>query len=160
VDNEGRKFSTNAETDGRFHSKWMNMMYPRLFLARNLLRDDGVIFVSISDHEVAALKFLMNEIFGEENFSAQFIWKSRKYPDSRAKTGVSTDHEYLLLYTRSEFGVLRGIERDETKFSNPDNDSRGLRMNPWGERERRGRARRHCSKNRSRASPKTIRSRG
>ena len=128
VDNEGRKFSTNAETDGRFHSKWMNMMYPRLFLARNLLRDDGVIFVSISDHEVAALKFLMNEIFGEENFSAQFIWKSRKYPDSRAKTGVSTDHEYLLLYTRSEFGVLRGVERDETKFSNPDNDPRGLWM--------------------------------
>jgi adenine-specific DNA-methyltransferase len=128
VDNEGRKYSTNAETDGRFHSKWMNMMYPRLFLARNLLREDGVIFVSISDHEVAALKFLMNEIFGEENFSAQFIWKSRKYPDSRAKTGVSTDHEYLLLYTRSESGVLRGVERDESKFSNPDNDARGLWM--------------------------------
>jgi adenine-specific DNA-methyltransferase len=127
VDNSGAKFGTNPETDGRFHSRWMNMMYPRLYLARNLLSEDGVIFVSISDHEVAALRFLMNEVFGEENFSAQFVWKSRKYPDSRAKTGVSTDHEYILLFTRSEQGVLRGIERDETKFANPDNDPRG----PW-----------------------------
>jgi adenine-specific DNA-methyltransferase len=70
---------------------------------------------------------LMNEVFGEENFSAQFVWKSRKYPDSRAKTGVSTDHEYIVLYTRSDRGVLRGVERDETKFANPDNDPRG----PW-----------------------------
>jgi adenine-specific DNA-methyltransferase len=128
VDTEGRKFGTNTEADGRFHSKWLNMMYPRLYLARNLLREDGVIFVSISDHEVAALRVLMNEIFGEENFSAQFVWKSRKYPDSRAKTGVSTDHEYIVLYTRSEQGVLRGVERDETKFDNPDNDPRGLWM--------------------------------
>ena len=128
IDREGRKFSTNTETDGRFHSKWLNMMYPRLYLARNLLRDDGVIFVSISDHEVAALRLLMNEIFGEECFSAQLVWKSRKYPDSRAKTGVSTDHEYILLYTRSDFGVLRGVERDESKFDNPDNDPRGSWM--------------------------------
>jgi adenine-specific DNA-methyltransferase len=128
VDAEGRKFSTNAETDGRFHSKWLNMMYPRLYLARNLLREDGVIFVSISDHEVGALRFLMNEVFGEESFSAQFVWKSRKYPDSRAITGVSTDHEYILLYTRSDAGVLRGVERDESKFANPDNDPRGLWM--------------------------------
>ncbi len=127
IDAEGRRFGTNADSDGRFHSKWLNMMYPRLYLARNLLREDGLIFVSISDHEVGALRFLMNEIFGEENFSAQFVWKSRKYPDSRAKTGVSTDHEYILLYTRSNFGVLRGIERDEAKFANPDNDARG----PW-----------------------------
>ncbi len=128
VDAEGKKFSTNAETDGRFHSKWLNMMYPRLYLARNLLRENGVIFVSISDHEVGALRFLMNEVFGEENFSAQFVWKSRKYPDSRAITGVSTDHEYILLYTRSDAGVLRGVERDESKFANPDNDPRGLWM--------------------------------
>ena len=58
-------------------------MYPRLYLARNLLRDDGLIFISISDHEVASLRFLMNEIFGEENFSAQLVWKSRKYPIAR-----------------------------------------------------------------------------
>ena len=127
VDNEGRKFSSNTDSDGRFHSKWLNMMYPRLYLARNLLREDGLVFISISDHEVAALRMLMNEIFGEENFSAQLIWKSRKFPDSRAKSGVSTDHEYVVLYTRSEQGILRGNERDETKFSNPDNDRRG----PW-----------------------------
>jgi adenine-specific DNA-methyltransferase len=128
IDAEGRRFGTNTDSDGRFHSKWLNMMYPRLYLARNLLREDGLIFVSISDHEVGALRFLMNEIFGEENFSAQFVWKSRKYPDSRAKTGVSTDHEYILLYTRSDFGVLRGVERDEAKFANPDNDPRGSWM--------------------------------
>jgi adenine-specific DNA-methyltransferase len=102
-------------------------MYPRLYLARNLLSDGGVIFISISDHEVATLRMLMNEIFGEENFSAQLVWKSRKYPDSRAKTGVSTDHEYIVLFTGSEQGILRGIERDESKFANPDNDPRG----PW-----------------------------
>jgi adenine-specific DNA-methyltransferase len=127
VDSEGRKFGTNTDADGRFHSKWLSMMYPRLYLARNLLREDGVIFVSISDHEVASLRFLMNEVFGEENFSAQLVWKSRKYPDSCAKTGVSTDHEYIVLFTRSDRGVLRGIERDESKFANPDNDPRG----PW-----------------------------
>jgi len=64
VDNAGRKYAANTETDGRFHSKWLNMMYPRLFLARNLLRDDGVIFISISDHEVAALRLLLNDVFG------------------------------------------------------------------------------------------------
>lgn len=68
VDEEGKKFSTNTETDGRFHSKWMNMMYPRLFLAKNLLRDDGVIFISIDEKEVHNLRALCNEIFGEENF--------------------------------------------------------------------------------------------
>ncbi len=125
VDAQGRKFGTNTDTDGRFHSKWMNMMYPRLYLAKNLLSEDGLIFVSISDHEVGALRFLMNDIFGEDNFSAQFVWKSRKFPDSRAKTGVSTDHEYVFLFTRSDSGVLRGVERDESKFANPDEDPRG-----------------------------------
>lgn len=128
VDSEGRKFGTNTDADGRFHSKWLNMMYPRLYLARNLLTEDGLIFVSVSDHEVASLRFLLNEVFGEEDFCAQIVWKSRKYPDSRAKTGVSTDHEYIVLFSRSDFGTLRGVERDETKFSNPDNDPRGLWM--------------------------------
>src|SRR5487761_1625455 len=67
VDSEGKKFSTNTEADGRFHSKWLNMMYPRLFLARNLLREDGVIFISIDDREISNLRLLLNEIFGEEN---------------------------------------------------------------------------------------------
>ncbi len=128
VDTQGRKFGTNTEADGRFHSKWLNMMYPRLYLARNLLSEDGLIFISVSDHEIASLRFLLNEIFGEEEFCAQIVWKSRKYPDSRAKTGVSTDHEYIVLFSRSDDGSLRGVERDEAKFTNPDNDSRGAWM--------------------------------
>src|SRR5438876_929402 len=67
ADPAGKKFSTNTETDGRFHSKWLNMMYPRIYLARNLLRDDGLILISIDDHELKALRFLMDDIFGEEN---------------------------------------------------------------------------------------------
>ncbi len=126
-DSEGRKFGTNAETSGRYHTNWLNMMYPRLKLARNLLRDDGVIFISIDDNEVTNLRKICDEIFGEENFVAQFVWKARKFTDARAVTNVSTDHEYILAYAKnSEFSV-RGVERDESKFSNPDNDSRG----PW-----------------------------
>jgi len=125
--NKDDLFRKNAKESGHFHSNWLGMMYPRLYLARNLLREDGVIFVHIDDHEVHNLRHLMDEVFGEETFVAQLTWKSRMYPDSRAKTGVSTDHEYILIYNRSELGKLRGIERDETKFSNPDNNERG----PW-----------------------------
>src|SRR3989442_651530 len=74
VDSQGKKFSTNTEADGRFHSKWLNMMYPRLYLARNLLREDGVIFISIDDNESDDLRKLCNEIFGEENFVENIIW--------------------------------------------------------------------------------------
>lgn len=123
---EGTATSSNKETNGRYHSNWLNMMYPRLFLARNLLCDDGIIFVSIDDHEVHNLRLLMDEVFGDENFVAQITWKSRKYPDSRAKTGISTDHEYILIYGKASVR-LRGIERDESKFTNPDADPRG----PW-----------------------------
>lgn len=121
----GDYISTTAETGGRIHSSWLSMMYPRLVLARQLLSEDGIICVSISDHEVAALKLVLNEIFGEENFIAQFVWKSRKFPDSRSTTQVSVDHEYLFAYRRSSEGQFRGDERDETKFQNPDNDPRG-----------------------------------
>ena len=76
-DSEGRKFSTNTETTGRYHSNWLNMMYPRLYLAHNLLRDDGVIFISIDDNEQANLKLLCDEIFGEDNFVETFIWKKK-----------------------------------------------------------------------------------
>ena len=123
----GEYLSSVLETSGRYHSAWLSMMYPRLVMARQLLAEDGVICVSISDHEVAALKLLLNEVFGEENFVAQFVWKSRKFPDSRSTTQVSIDHEYLLVYRRSPEGLFRGSERDETKFKNPDNDPRG----PW-----------------------------
>lgn len=127
VDSEGIRFSANTDTQGRYHSKWLSMMYPRLYLARNLLRDDGVIFVSIDDNEVHTLRILMNEIFGEENFIAEFVWKSRHFTDTRAITQVSTDHEYVLAISRLQGSSLRGVQRDELKFSNPDNDPRG----PW-----------------------------
>jgi adenine-specific DNA-methyltransferase len=94
VDGNGLKLSANTESDGRYHSKWLNMMYSRLFLARNLLQDDGLIFVSIDDHEEHNLKELMNEIFGEENFLSSLIWKSRQIVDSRSQNGLSNDHEY------------------------------------------------------------------
>lgn len=99
IDGEGRKFSTNVDTDGRFHSKWMNMMYPRLFLAKNLLREDGVIFISIDDSEINNLKGICNEIFGEENFIAQFIWAAGKKNDSKH---VSISHEYVLCFVKNK----------------------------------------------------------
>lgn len=128
TDEAGNLLTSNPETSGRYHSAWLSMMYPRLFVARQLLQDDGLIFVSIDDHEVHNLRLVMNEIFGEENFVAQLIWKGRQFPDSRALTGVSTDHEYILIYARSNGAALRGVERDESKFSNPDNDPRGAWM--------------------------------
>lgn len=123
----GRKVSSNTEASGRFHTDWLNMMYPRLKLARNLLREDGALFVSCDDGEVENLRSLLNEIFGEESFVAQFVWRARQFTDARANTNVSTDHEYILAYARESEFSLRGIERDESKFSNPDNDPRG----PW-----------------------------
>ncbi|MFD1141936.1 site-specific DNA-methyltransferase [Larkinella insperata] len=120
----GTAVSTNRETNGRYHSAWLSMMYPRLFLARNLLRQDGMIFVSIDDHEIHNLRLLMDEIFGEENFLGCFIWHRRQNADNRNQDRVSTDHEYVLLYKRFQ-ASLRGKEIDVTKYTNPDNDPRG-----------------------------------
>ncbi|MBI4745767.1 MAG: site-specific DNA-methyltransferase [Deltaproteobacteria bacterium] len=118
-------FRKNSKDSGHFHSNWLSMIYPRLFLAKNLLRDDGVIFVHIDDNEVHNLRLIMNEIFGEENFVASFIWKRRQNVDSRSKNGASVDHEYLLCYRKTDKGLIRGAEKDLTKYSNPDNDLRG-----------------------------------
>lgn len=123
IDSRGKKFGTNVDTDGRFHSKWMNMIYPRLYLARNLLRDDGVIFVSINDAEFSNLRKIMDDIYGEENFIGTLIWKSRHNVDSRNKTSLSSDHEYVIVYGSK----LNGQGIDKNKYSNPDNDPRG----PW-----------------------------
>jgi len=120
-------FRKNNKENGHYHSNWLSMMLPRLYIARNLLREDGVIFVSCDDNEVHNLRCLMNEVFGEENFVAQFVWKARQFTDARATTNVSTDHEYILAYGRTTEFSMRGIERDETKFTNPDSDPRG----PW-----------------------------
>lgn len=99
VDAEGRKFGTNTETDGRFHSKWLNMMYPRLYLARNLLRPDGVIFISIDDGEYENLRRVLCEIFGEDNFLATFIWK-RKAGGGDDSGHVAAEHEYVLCFAQ------------------------------------------------------------
>jgi adenine-specific DNA-methyltransferase len=98
VDAEGRKFSTNTEADGRFHSKWLNMMYPRLFLARNLLRDDGVIFISIDANEVKNLRSLCDEIFGEENYVECISWNKRIPKNDK---GIGNIHEYVLIYVKN-----------------------------------------------------------
>ncbi|EMH4074803.1 site-specific DNA-methyltransferase [Serratia nevei] len=123
----GQKISSNTEASGRYHTDWLNMMYPRLKLARNLLKDNGFIFISIDDSEVENVRRICEEIFGEENFVAQLVWKSRVSEDTRAKTGVSTDHEYIVCYSRGDQVALRGSEKDVDKFSNHDNDPRG----PW-----------------------------
>ena len=124
-DSEGNLLTSNPETSGRYHSAWLSMMYPRLFQARQMLAEDGVIMVSIADHELKNLLKIMDEVFGEENFIANLIWKSRQFPDSRATTRVSTDHEYIVVYARRADASFRGVERDEAKFSNPDNDPHG-----------------------------------
>ncbi|MGI5832997.1 MAG: site-specific DNA-methyltransferase, partial [Bacteroidales bacterium] len=89
-------FRKNSRENGQYHSNWLNMMMPRLFLARNLLRDDGVIFISIDDNEVHNLRLLMNEIFGEENFVCQFVWQRAFSPKNDAKF-VSNSHDYILM---------------------------------------------------------------
>ncbi len=107
------------------HSAWLTFMYPRLALARELLREDGVIFISIDDNEQANLKRLCDEVFGEGNFICTFIWKKRQMVDSRTKNGSSKDHDYLLCYGKNEFVGIRGMDSDKTKYKNPDNDPRG-----------------------------------
>jgi adenine-specific DNA-methyltransferase len=129
LDNEGRRFSANTDVAGRYHSRWLSMMYPRLYLARNLLRDDGAIFVSIDDHEVHNLCSLMNEVFGEENHYATIAWQRRDTPANDAK-GLSVTHEYLLVFQKSEEFIRQLLPRSEGQienYKNPDNDPRG----PW-----------------------------
>jgi len=109
IDSEGKKLTTNTEASGRYHSDWLNFMYPRLVLARSLLRDDGVIFVSIDDHEVHHLRMIMNEIFGEENFVGMFVWV-KKEKGSHLSTTFRDLTEYIFVYSKNklEIGELWG----------------------------------------------------
>lgn len=129
-DEAGKRFSTNADTGGRYHSSWLSMMYPRLFLARNLLREDGAIFISIDDHEVAHLRNLCDQIFGEENFIASVIWQ-RVYSPKNSARFFSEDHDYILVYARNaeiwQPTLLPRTEEANARYTNPDNDPRG----PW-----------------------------
>ena len=125
----GQATKSNPETAGRYHTNWLNMMYPRLKLARNLLTDDGVIFISIDDNEQANLKKLCDEVFGEDNFVAQFVWETKKAAQGMATENlIVTNHEYVLSYSKKKnFFKFFGLDRDENNgFSNPDNDVRGL----------------------------------
>lgn len=128
VDEEGNVTTTNRESNGRFHTDWLNMMYPRLKLARNLLMDDGVIFISIDDNEDANLKKICDEIFGENNFLAQVVWE-RAYSPINLKKNFSQSHDYILVYAKDASIVeTRGIPRKgeaNNRYNNPDNDPRG-----------------------------------
>ncbi|MBR6050476.1 MAG: site-specific DNA-methyltransferase [Clostridia bacterium] len=119
---------SNPETMGRYHTNWLNMMYPRLRLAANLLREDGVIFISIDDNEVMNLRKLCDEVFGEENFVAQFIWERAFAPKNDARY-VSNSHDYVLMYAKSiesfDIGKLERTEEINSRYKNPDNDPRG-----------------------------------
>ena len=137
VDAEEKRFSNNLETDGRFHSKWLNMMYPRLYLARNLLRDDGVIFVSIDDHAIATSRMLMDEVFGQKNFCATFVWNTEGNTDNQYT--VKVNHEYIVAYfknslnadaaigrvvdpnTREDSNLWKGIADNNINKNNPEN---------------------------------------
>jgi adenine-specific DNA-methyltransferase len=135
VDSEGRKFSSNTDTDGRYHSKWMNMIYPRLFLAKNLLKEDGVIFISIDDAELTNLKAICNEIFGEENFEGHIHWRRRhNQPNDKTKM-IGTVAEHILCYSKNkEYLKKVGVGKIDLtgSFSNPDNDERGSwASKPW-----------------------------
>jgi adenine-specific DNA-methyltransferase len=126
-DSEGRTFSTNTANEGRFHTKWLNMMYPRLYLARNLLREDGVIFISIDDNEVENLRRMCDEIFGEENFVACVCWQ-KKYAVSNDDPGFGVMHDYILVYGRSSHFsriLLPRTDRQNSRYKNPDSDPRG-----------------------------------
>ena len=126
-ESSGMKLSTNTETQGRFHSNWLNMMYPRIKLSKNLLTDDGVIFISIDDNEVENLKKVCNEIFGEENFVGDLIRKT-KSSTNNVKSGLNIQHENTLIYSKNIKKVkLRGRQKDISNYINPDNDSNG----PW-----------------------------
>lgn len=120
-------YRKNSRDSGHYHSNWLNMMYPRLFLARNLLKEDGVIFVSIDDNEVHNLRLLMNEIFGEENFIANIVWEKRYTRSNDAKLMASLV-EHILLYRKSDRLIeLREprTEKADSIYTNPDNDPNG-----------------------------------
>ena len=129
ADRDGKKFSTNTANEGRFHTKWLNMMYPRLYLARNLLRDDGVIFISIDDNELNNLRKLCDEVFGEENFVASVIWEKRTTRENRSVFSVR--HDYIFIYTKlsgineDTIGLLPMDQSALERYRNPDNDPRG-----------------------------------
>jgi len=133
-------FRKNSRDSGHYHSNWLSMMYPRLFLAKNLLRDDGVIFVHIDDNEVHNLRMIMNEIFGEENFVVEFVWQSKKGGGSDNSRAVK-DHEYVLCFCKNnDESPLSKILIESEELDNEDEKGkyrRGRELNKWGSNSRR-----------------------
>lgn len=129
VDELGNKYIKNMDSNGRFHSDWCSMMYSRLMVARTLLTEDGVIFISIDDNEVENLRKICDEVFGEGNFIAQLVWERAYSPKNDAKF-VSNSHDYVLMVAKNsdEFviGRLDRTEEANARYSNPDNDPRGI----------------------------------
>ena len=129
ADEAGKVYTTNSETSGRYHTDWLNMIYPRLRLARNLLREDGVIFISIDDNEEGNLRKICDEVFGEENLLANIIWQHSIQPKGYLGK-FSVHHNFILCYQKtSEFklGAFERTDEDNKAYSNPDNDPKG----PW-----------------------------
>ena len=127
-DESGNRMVANTEANGRFHSDWLCMIYPRLKLARNLLSDEGLIFISIDDHEQDNLRRVCDEIFGSQNFVANVIWQ-KKYSTKADSKDFSESHEYLTCYRKSEQALVGGLERSEEQegiYKNPDADPRGV----------------------------------
>ena len=129
-DEEGNRMVTNTESNGRFHTDWLNMIYPRLKLAKDLLAEDGAIFISIDDNEVDNLRKAADEIFGAGNFYAEIVWQKRTSPDARFNLGAA--HDYILVYAKN-WDVLRYALNKEplsaersSQYKNPDNDPRGV----------------------------------
>ena len=128
-DESGNRMVTNTESNGRFHTDWLNMIYPRLRLAKDLLADDGAVFISIDDNEVKNLMAMCDEVFGTSNFLATFVWQKKYGPANDAK-GVSATHEYILLYGKNSDvwmpGLLPRSDEQLKAYKNPDNDPRGV----------------------------------
>ena len=128
-DEAGNRMVTNTESNGRFHTDWLNMIYPRLRLAKDLLAEDGVIFISIDDNEQENLKKCCDEVFGAQNFVAQLIWERAYAPKNDARF-ISNSHDYVLMYakdiTQFVIGRLPRTEEANARYQNPDNDPRGV----------------------------------
>lgn len=129
VSKEGKRYVVNTKSSGKYHAKWLSMMYPRLRLAKNLLRDDGVIFVSIDDNEVHNLREMMDEIFGKENYVAEFIWKSKLGKVGTTST-ISITHEYIITYAKN-------FENLKFKIIEKKSDGRKENLRQWGQADRR-----------------------
>lgn len=129
IDENGERMFKNTDTNGRFHSDWCSMIYSRLMLARNLLTEDGVIFISIDDNEQANLRKCCEEVFGTQNFIAQLIWERAYAPKNDAKY-ISNSHDYVVMYAKNidnfVIGRLPRTAEANARYQNPDNDPRGV----------------------------------